>query len=143
MDILYQCANKGVQIYVLIFAEPKVLTLNRAYTQKTLQNLHPNIKLERHPLNVTDLFWSHHEKLVIIDQIIGYVGGLDLCWGRWDTHFHPIYEKTNDEQNYNFPAIDYSNTRIRDFNKVEDYTQESWNRENLNLEYLGMIYIVG
>ena len=31
------------------------------------------------------LFWSHHEKLVLIDNEIAFMGGLDLCFGRWDT----------------------------------------------------------
>ena len=83
----------------------------------------------RHPLGCKDLKWTHHEKLVIIDQIIGYVGGLDLCWGRWDTHNHPIYELPNNEELYYFPGIDYSNGRIRDFAKVQDYLKESCNRE--------------
>ena len=86
-----------------------------------MKSLRPNIAVKRHPLKDTTFLWSHHEKLVIIDQIIGYVGGLDLCWGRWDIHDHPIYDEPNDEQSYNFPAIDYSNARIRDFNKVDDY----------------------
>ena len=129
MDILYQCANRGVKVYILVYAECSLaLTLNSAHTQLLLESLHPNIQVERHPLNCTDLLWSHHEKLVIIDQIIGYVGGLDLCWGRWDTHAHPIYEKPNDEQKYNFPGIDYSNARIRDFDKVENYLTESCDR---------------
>ena len=130
MDILYECANRGVKVYILVYAECSLaLTLNSAHTQHALESLHPNIQVERHPLNCSDLLWSHHEKLVIIDQIIGYVGGLDLCWGRWDTHSHPIYEKPNDEQNYNFPGIDYSNARIRDFNKVEKYLDESCDRK--------------
>ena len=134
MDILYQCANRGVKVYILVYAECSLaLTLNSAHTQNALVALHPNIQVERHPLNCTDLLWSHHEKLVIIDQIIGYVGGLDLCWGRWDTHAHPIYEEVNIQQKYNFPAIDYSNARIRDFNKVEDYLKESCNREGFEL----------
>ena len=129
MDILYQCANRGVKVYVLVYAECSLaLTLNSAHSQHALEALHPNIQVERHPQNCTDLLWSHHEKLVIIDQIIGYVGGLDLCWGRWDTHEHPIYEEPNDRQEYNFPAIDYSNARIRDFDKVEDYLKESCDR---------------
>ena len=129
MDILYQCANRGVKVYVLVYAECSLaLTLNSAHSQHALEALHPNIQVERHPQNCTDLLWSHHEKLVIIDQIIGYVGGLDLCWGRWDTHEHPIYEEPNDKQEYNFPAIDYSNARIRDFDKVEDYLKESCDR---------------
>ena len=130
MDILYQCAVRGVKVYVLVYAECSLaLTLNSTHTQHALESLHENIQVERHPVNSTTLLWSHHEKLVIIDQIIGYVGGLDLCWGRWDTHDHPLYEKPNDEQKYNFPGIDYSNARIRDFDKVENYLTESADRK--------------
>ena len=129
MDILYQCATKGVKVYILVYAECSLaLTLNSAHSQQAL-SVHENIQFERHPLNCTDLLWSHHEKLVIIDQIIGYVGGLDLCWGRYDTHDHPIYEAPNDEQKYYFPGIDYSNARIRDFDKVENYLVESCDRK--------------
>ena len=129
MDILYQCANRGVKVYVLVYAECSLaLTLNSAHSAHAL-SVHENIQVERHPLNCTDLLWSHHEKLVIIDQIIGFVGGLDLCWGRYDTHEHPIYEEPNAEQNYLFPGIDYSNARIRDFDKVENYLTESCDRK--------------
>ena len=129
MDILYACANRGVKVYVLVYAECSLaLTLNSEHSAKSL-SVHENIQVERHPLNCTDLLWSHHEKLVIIDQIIGYVGGLDLCWGRYDTHDHPIYEAPNEQQNYYFPGIDYSNARIRDFDKVQDYLTESCDRK--------------
>jgi phospholipase D1/2 len=129
MDILYACANRGVKVYVLVYAECSLaLTLNSEHSAKSL-SVHENIQVERHPLNCTDLLWSHHEKLVVIDQIIGYVGGLDLCWGRYDTHDHPIYEAPNEQQNYYFPGIDYSNARIRDFDKVQDYLTESCDRK--------------
>ena len=128
MDILYFCANKGVKIYIQVYGENSIaLSLDSAHTQSTLTSLHPNIRVERHPFNKL-LLWSHHEKLVIIDQFIAYVGGLDLCWGRYDTNEHPIYEPLcKDENNptYLFPGIDYSNARIRDFAKVPEYLNES------------------
>ncbi len=34
--------------------------------------------------------WSHHEKAVIIDQKIAFLGGLDLCYGRYDDSDHLI-----------------------------------------------------
>ena len=132
MDILYECANRGVKVYILLYAEMSlILTLNSSHTQASLTSLHPNIRVIRHPLNSLDLLWTHHEKLVIIDQIIGYVGGIDLCWGRFDTNEHPIVEKANPSDNpeYLFPGIDYSNARIRDFSKVSDYLKESASRE--------------
>ena len=61
MDILYECANRGVKVYILVYAECSLaLTLNSAHTQHALQALHPNIQVERHPLNCSNLLWSHH-----------------------------------------------------------------------------------
>ena len=131
MDILYECANRGVKVYIQVYAEMSlVLTLQSSHTKNSLTALHPNIRVMRHPLNSLDLLWSHHEKLVIIDQVIGYVGGLDLCWGRYDTNDHPINEPPSNTDNpeYLFPGIDFSNARIRDFTKVEEYLAESSER---------------
>jgi phospholipase D1/2 len=36
------------------------------------------------------LFWAHHEKLCIVDGKMAFMGGLDACFGRWDTNQHPI-----------------------------------------------------
>ena len=132
MDILYECANRGVKIYIQVYAEyTYVLTLDSIHTQNTLNSLHKNIHVERHPTNMIGFLWSHHEKLVIIDQLIGYVGGLDLCWGRYDKNSHPIQEPSQkvDSPEYFFPGIDYSNARIRDFERVSEYLKESANRD--------------
>ena len=128
-DILYQLAIKGIKIYILVYQECSyALTLDSLHTQNSLEKLHPNIIVTRHPSGISDLLWSHHEKLVIIDQIIAYVGGLDLCWGRWDTHEHPLVEESNDKQVYNWPGIDYANNRINDFSKVREYLKENVDR---------------
>ena len=131
MDILEYKAKKGVKIYILLYYECSLaLKLNSKHTQDTLEKLHKNIVVTRHPTDKLDLLWSHHEKLVIIDQAIGYVGGLDLCWGRYDDNEHPIYEAPNLEKKYYFPFIDYSNARICDFTNVENYLVESVPRES-------------
>jgi phospholipase D1/2 len=31
---------------------------------------------------------SHHQKVVVVDDAVAFVGGLDLTHGRWDTHEH-------------------------------------------------------
>ena len=130
-DVLEYKAKNGVKIYILLYYECSLaLTLDSEYTQNTLEHLDKNIEVTRHPSDKLDLLWSHHEKLVIIDQQIGYVGGLDLCWGRYDLHEHPIYEPPNSEKKYYFPFIDYSNARICDFTNVRNYLVESVPREN-------------
>ena len=47
----------------------------------------PNVTICRHRTN-QDLRWSHHEKLDVIDRSVAFVGGIDLCLGRWDTSAH-------------------------------------------------------
>ena len=131
MDVLEYKAKQGVKIYILLYYECSIaIKLNSKHTMDTLEQLHKNIVVTRHPTDKLDLLWSHHEKLVIIDQVIGYVGGLDLCWGRYDTNEHPIYEAPNSEKKYNFPFIDYSNARICDFSNVENYLVESVPRDS-------------
>lgn len=35
-------------------------------------------------------FWAHHEKIVAIDQTYAFIGGIDLCYGRWDDYRHRL-----------------------------------------------------
>uniref|UniRef100_A0A915LU94 Phospholipase n=1 Tax=Meloidogyne javanica TaxID=6303 RepID=A0A915LU94_MELJA len=85
-------AEKGVRIFVLVYKEMEMaLGLKSLYSKKLLQGLHPNIKVMRHPdhyLGSGTFFWAHHEKLLIIDQLIAFVGGIDFCYGRWDDSKH-------------------------------------------------------
>ena len=130
-DILNYISKKGVKIYILLYCEVSLaISLNSKHTKLFLSQLSPNIKIIRHPKKSFDLLWSHHEKLVIIDQEYAYVGGLDLCWGRYDTNEHIIVEKENNDEIYNFPFIDYCNARINDFSNVAEYLIENVNRKN-------------
>ena len=53
------------------------------HTLLSLNDPMNNIFVKRHP---TDYFnyWSHHEKMVAIDNKILFMGGLDLCFGRYE-----------------------------------------------------------
>lgn len=51
-----------------------------------------NIKVLRHPDHARAgvLLWAHHEKIVVIDQSLAFLGGIDLCYGRWDNNQHKL-----------------------------------------------------
>ncbi len=75
----------------------KAVGLNSWHTKSKLMNKSPNkknIKVIRHPdhrvirRTETSFLFSHHEKTVVVDQRIAFIGGIDLCWGRWDTDQH-------------------------------------------------------
>lgn len=60
--------------------------------------------------------------MVIIDQAIGFLGGLDLCYGRWDDGNHDLFDPEDPEiveKKNKWPGIDYCNPRTKDFNDVE------------------------
>uniref|UniRef100_A0A663MKF8 phospholipase D n=1 Tax=Athene cunicularia TaxID=194338 RepID=A0A663MKF8_ATHCN len=76
-----------VRIFVMLYKEVELaLGINSEYSKRTLMHLHPNIKVMRHPDHVSSsvYLWAHHEKLVIVDQCVAFVGGIDLAYGRWD-----------------------------------------------------------
>ena len=132
MDVFYLLAKRGVKIYILLFCEISLaLGINSFYTKKVLKNLHENIKVTRHPKGTSSILWSHHEKLVIIDQKIAFVGGLDLCWGRYDTGKHPIVEEENSSHTYYYPGSDYINERQVDLHEVDKFYIEQLNRNKL------------
>lgn len=68
------------------------LGINSYYSKQKLVQAHENIKVIRHPdhARVGVFFWAHHEKIVVVDQTYAFLGGIDLCYGRWDDYRHRL-----------------------------------------------------
>ncbi|KAJ8279282.1 hypothetical protein COCON_G00063480 [Conger conger] len=91
--VLKRKAQQGVRIFVMLYKEVELaLGINSGYSKRTLLDLHPNIKVMRHPDHVssTVYLWAHHEKIIVIDQSVAFVGGIDLAYGRWDDREHRL-----------------------------------------------------
>jgi phospholipase D1/2 len=57
------------------------------------------------------------------------MGGLDLCFGRWDTNSHPIADvHPTDLNKALFPGQDFNNARVFDFADVEHWDQNKLDR---------------
>jgi phospholipase D1/2 len=102
---LADAGNRGVKVRVLI--TDTAVGPMQLYKSKALNNwdevaqawlmAHPGIEVSRHRPNPhlwekTELreaadspFWTHHQKTVMIDGELAFVGGIDLASGRWDT----------------------------------------------------------
>ncbi|KAL8559506.1 hypothetical protein ACOMHN_037170 [Nucella lapillus] len=87
---------ENIKVYTNTTIHPDGQAENiKVFTNTTI---HPdgqaeNIKVLRHPDHIPGkgvLLWAHHEKLVAIDQQIAFVGGIDLCYGRWDDAQHRL-----------------------------------------------------
>ncbi|UKZ73562.1 hypothetical protein TrVFT333_001209 [Trichoderma virens FT-333] len=136
-QILKRKAEQGVKIFVVVYKEVEAaLTCNSEHTKHALQSLCPegtpgynNIKIMRHPdhnvlENAADMtmYWAHHEKFIVVDYAIAFIGGLDLCFGRWDARHHPLSDIHPDEvQKQVWPGQDFNNNRVMDFKKVQDW----------------------
>ncbi|XP_058805785.1 phospholipase D2 isoform X2 [Phymastichus coffea] len=92
--ILKRKAENGVKIFIMIYKEVELaLGINSYYSKQRLVELCPaNIKVFRHPdhARVGVFLWAHHEKIVVVDQNVAFLGGIDLCYGRWDTNEHRL-----------------------------------------------------
>ncbi|KAF9586711.1 Phospholipase D1 [Lunasporangiospora selenospora] len=111
-------AKEGVKVYIVMYSEvDAAMHLASLRAKRLLRKLCPeNIWVQRHGPNLKTAWWAHHEKLVVIDNIITFLGGLDLCFGRWDTAEHTLIDlKDASDQGPRWPGQDYSNPRIKDF----------------------------
>lgn len=126
--LLKRKAMEGVMIYIVIYKEISLaLTLDSAHTKIWLQDLHPNIQVQRHPDHLgvkTTQFWAHHEKICVIDCRLAFIGGLDLCFGRYDSRTHQLSDYHPSGEKTIWPGQDYSNPRIKDFVNVKDYSND-------------------
>jgi phosphatidylserine/phosphatidylglycerophosphate/cardiolipin synthase-like enzyme/uncharacterized membrane protein YdjX (TVP38/TMEM64 family) len=82
--------NRELRMYVLSWDFAMVFALSREWVPlyKLGWKTHPAPRLryrldDRHPPS-----GSHHQKVVVIDDAVAFVGGLDLTHGRWDTPEH-------------------------------------------------------
>ncbi|KAH6805831.1 phospholipase D P1 [Perilla frutescens var. frutescens] len=129
LDILLEAkAKEGVQIHILLYKEVSLaLKINSLYSKKKLLSIHENVKVLRYPDHLSSgvYLWSHHEKLVIVDHKICFIGGLDLCFGRYDTTEH----KLGDSPPFLWPGKDYYNPRESEPNSWEDTLKDELDRE--------------
>ncbi|KAF8884660.1 hypothetical protein BD779DRAFT_1536317 [Infundibulicybe gibba] len=125
--ILKRKAEQGVKIYVIVYKEvTQTMAMSSKHTKSVLEGLHENVACMRHPDHIgakdSVQFWSHHEKVVVVDNHYACIGGLDLCLGRWDTHTHPLADvHPTDFSQTLFPGQDYNNARVMDFHEVGWY----------------------
>ncbi|XLR18905.1 hypothetical protein HN51_065583 [Arachis hypogaea] len=128
-NLLEAKAKQGVQIYILLYKEVALaLKINSVYSKRKLLSIHENVRVLRYPDHFSSgvYLWSHHEKLVIVDNHICFIGGLDLCFGRYDSSEH----KVGDCPPLIWPGKDFYNPRESEPNSWEDTMKDELDRRN-------------
>lgn len=131
--LLERKAKEGVKIYVILYQEVSSRTTptDSNYAKQRLTSLHPNIMVQRSPshFQTGTFYWAHHEKLCVIDQAIAFMGGVDLCFGRWDTPQHVLVDDPESQDGIEvWPGKDYSNARILDFHTLDKPDEDMYDR---------------
>jgi phospholipase D1/2 len=140
--LLQRKAREGVKVFIIVYRNVEAaIPIDSEYTKFSLLNLHPNIFVQRSPnqFKKNQFFFAHHEKVCIVDHDVAFVGGIDLCFGRWDCPQHPVsddkptgFEPQDSPKDAGhcqlFPGKDYSNPRVQDFFRLNEPYEEMYDR---------------
>lgn len=144
--LLLRKAQQGVKIFIIVYRNiESAIPIDSEHTKTSLLDLHPNICIQRSPnqFRQNQFFWAHHEKLVVCDNAIAFVGGVDLCFGRWDEPSHSLVDDKatgfdpdikgarNAANSQVWPGKDYSNPRILDFFNLDKPFEEMYDRHKI------------
>ncbi|EOI3549582.1 phospholipase D-like domain-containing protein [Cronobacter dublinensis] len=83
--------NAGLQIYIMPWKNPVQVETYATATERVFAAM--NTYLGRQVFYIqcaksqSEIFFSHHQKCVIIDENVAFVGGIDLAYGRYDDHY--------------------------------------------------------
>lgn len=132
--MLRKCAERGVKIFIVVYRNVgATVGTDSLWTKHSMLGLHPNIHLIRSPNQwlQNTYFWAHHEKLCVIDSTTAFMGGIDLCFGRYDTPEHVLRDDYEDIKDQTFPGKDYSNARVCDFYELDKPFESMYDRDEV------------
>ena len=143
--LLQRKASEGVKVFVIVYRNiESAIPIDSEYTKFSLLDLHPNVFVQRSPNQIRQgtFFWAHHEKICVVDHMVAFVGGIDLCFGRWDTPQHTVVDdKLTGFEVSDMPkdadhcqlwaGKDYSNPRVQDFYALDKPYEEMYDRSKV------------
>ena len=108
IDVLLQVATEkpGVKIYVMPWAGSMAMPTYAQETQIALKEINQKlgrscvfVKLAKPLADQKTMFFSHHQKHVVIDRKLAFVGGMDLTYGRRDDASFNLVANTGQREN--------------------------------------------
>uniref|UniRef100_A0A7S1TGW9 phospholipase D n=1 Tax=Compsopogon caeruleus TaxID=31354 RepID=A0A7S1TGW9_9RHOD len=135
-ELLKSRANDGVKVLVMVWDE--ILSRDKGPMSSGIMMTHDEetseyfagtgVVVGKTPRVDGDATWvgkmavqgifTHHQKTVIVDApvprsskrtLVSFVGGLDLCDGRWDTPEHPLFTSLGKEH----PEVDFHQACVK------------------------------
>ena len=81
-------ARKALSIYILAWDFHLVFALEREWMQKVLFHWMTNPRFHFLFDDCRTVGGSHHQKFIVIDGTLAFLGGMDVCEARWDDRRH-------------------------------------------------------
>ncbi|GAB4828282.1 Phospholipase D [Ancistrocladus abbreviatus] len=140
-ELLKKKADEGVRVLMLVWDDRTSVKglkedgLMETHDQETDGYFHDTnvhcVLCPRNPdsgksiiqdLEISTMF-THHQKIVVVDsgmpngnedkrRIVSFVGGIDLCDGRYDTQFHYLFRTLNTVHHDDFHQPNFKNSSI-------------------------------
>jgi phospholipase D1/2 len=90
-------ANKSLKIYVMPWDDTEPIQTYDDQTKTVLESINARFKtnqifvtLSPGYSDINKSFFSHHQKQVVVDRKIGFIGGIDLSYGRYDDETYDL-----------------------------------------------------
>lgn len=81
-------ASPQLQVYIMPWNNPSLVETYSAATERVFAAMNTHLKRKAFYVqragSKSGTFFSHHQKCVIVDEEIAFVGGIDLAYGRYD-----------------------------------------------------------
>ena len=106
-DVIYRNAKRGVNFYIMPWKHSNPVQTYDAQTKIVLESINGRLKKEKEKGGTVTVllaasqadknagYFSHHQKQVIVDRKIAYIGGIDLAYGRFDDATYDLHSKAN------------------------------------------------
>ncbi len=129
-DELGACVARGVRVCVLLYREAAIALPNNSLHAKrrlsargveVLRHASPVRAAAAHThllgLGASSTWYSHHEKLVVVDGALAFVGGVDLAAGRFCDWQHAL----SDPEARVWEGKDYYNVAFKELEHLESF----------------------
>ncbi|NTX02975.1 phospholipase D-like domain-containing protein [Myxococcus sp. CA040A] len=83
-------ANPELHVYILAWDFSLLLAMEREWMQHLLFNWTTNERVRFRFDASSPLYGAHHQKLVVVDGVQAFTGGMDVCDCRWDDRDHRV-----------------------------------------------------
>jgi phospholipase D1/2 len=111
-DVIYRSARRGVNVYVMPWDDTEPVQTYDDQTKVALESINGRVAKEGGKGRVfvelcpsfastNGSYFSHHQKQVVIDRRVAFVGGIDLAYGRMDDAHFDLRADANGRQMMN------------------------------------------